>query len=300
MFPRITPLTDAPSADPAVPSAPGARRLAWLADDEDGNPVGSAFVRLPGAEGRSHLADLDLHVHPAERRRGVGTRLLAAALRAARDEGRRTLAAEARAGSAGEAFLAARGFRTALTLIHVRLALQDVDTAALAAAVARPHAGYRLLSWDGVVPAHLAPTFARSRRAMDDMPMGSVDRATPAWDVERVRAAARAVADRGDLLHTVAAVSTSDGEVVAFTELVVPGDGTGDAQHYGTGVLPRHRGRGLGRWIKSASILDARRGHPRLGGLLTDTADVNPHMRAINEALGYEPTHRMTVCHRKL
>ncbi|MGQ4515147.1 hypothetical protein [Streptomyces sp. DW26H14] len=28
------------------------------------------------------------------------------------------------------------------------------------------------------------------------------------------------------------------------------------------------------------------------GGLLTDTADVNPYMRRSNDALGYVPTHR--------
>jgi hypothetical protein len=76
-----------------------------------------------------------------------------------------------------------------------------------------------------------------------------------------------------------------------FTELVVPGNGTGDAQHYGTGVLPEHRGHRLGLWMKAASIRQARERYPELGGLLTDTADNNPHMRHINDVLGYAPTH---------
>jgi GNAT superfamily N-acetyltransferase len=78
---------------------------------------------------------------------------------------------------------------------------------------------------------------------------------------------------------------------VGFTELVVPGDGTGDGQHYGTGVLPEHRGRGLGRWMKAASIMRVRERHPCLDGLLTDTAETNLHMRRINDALGYAPAH---------
>ncbi len=124
--------------------------------------------------------------------------------------------------------------------------------------------------------------------------MGGTDYGTVRWDVERVRAAAATVAGRGELLHTVVAVAEADGSIAGFTELVVPGDGTGDAQHYGTGVLPEHRGHGLGAWMKAAAILHAGDRHPQLAGLLTDTADANLPMGAINDALGYTPTHQTT------
>lgn len=114
---------------------------------------------------------------------------------------------------------------------------------------------------------------------------------TVPWDIDRVRAAAQAVERRGDLLHSVVAIAESDGSVAGFTELVVPGDGTGDGQHYSTGVLPGHRGRGLGLWMKAETILWCREHHPGLNGLLTDTADNNLPMRNINDALGYAPTH---------
>ncbi|MEN3534893.1 GNAT family N-acetyltransferase [Microbispora sp. ZYX-F-249] len=278
-------------------SGASSRRLAWLASRSDGVPAGSAYLRLFTTAGREHLAELDLHVHPAERRAGVGSRLLAAALTAAREEGRQCVTAEVAAGAPGEAFLAARGFRAALGLTFTRLAPADVDQAVLAAALAEPHPGYRLVSWEGVVPDELAETFAASRRAMDDMPMDGLDYRPAPWDVGRVRAAAEAVARRGDLLHTVAAVDEAAGTIAGFTELVVPGDGTGDGQHYGTGVLPEHRGRGLGRWMKAETIRLVRERHPGLGGLLADTADGNTYMRGINEALGYVPTHR-TVHYR--
>jgi ribosomal protein S18 acetylase RimI-like enzyme len=283
---RITPLTD-----PA--RGPHGRRLVWLASDADSTPVGTAFLRLFDG-GREHLAELDLRVHPAERRRGAGSRLLDAAVAAARGDARRHLVAQAEAGSSGDLFLAARGFRKVLTLRFTRLPLADADPAALAATAGRPHPGYRLTSWRGTVPDALAGTFAAAHRAMDDMPVGDTgdaDRTTAAWDVDRVRAAARAVGQRGDHLHTVVAVDTRDGSVAGFTELVVPCDGTGDGQHYGTGVLPEHRGRGLGRWMKAESIRQARKDHPDLGGLLADTADGNTPMRRINDALGYAPTH---------
>ncbi|MET3985286.1 GNAT family N-acetyltransferase [Streptomyces sp. PvR034] len=281
---RITPLTD---------PAPGAnsRRLAWLASDADSLPVASAFLRLFNSPGQEHLAELTLQVHPAERRRHLGSRLLDAATAAARTDARRRVIAQAEAGSPGDRFLPARGFRKVLTMRYTRLSLADTDTAALARVIERPHPGYRLLSWHGTVPDGLAETFAASRRAMDDMPMDDTDYGTVSWDVDRVRAAAKAVEQRGDHLHTVAAVAARDGSIAGFTELVVPGNGRGDGQHYGTGVLPEHRGHGLGRWMKAESIRHARARHPHLDGLLTDTADGNLPMRRINDGLGYTPTH---------
>lgn len=166
-----------------------------------------------------------------------------------------------------------------------------MDVPSLAEIIERPHSGYRLASWQGTVPDDLAPTFADSRRAMDDMPMEDTDHGTTTWDVDRVQAAAKAVEQRGDHLHTVVAIDTSNGSIAGFTELVVPGGGTGDAQHYGTGVLPEHRGHGLGRWMKAESIRQAHGHYPDLGGLLTDTADSNTHMRHISDSLGYLPTH---------
>lgn len=284
---HITPLTD-------PHPTPSSRRLAWLASRES-VPVGSAFLRLFTTAGQDHRAELDVQVHPAERRGGVGTRLLTAALDAAREQGRRCVTAKAEAGSPGDAFGAARGFRTVLTLTYARLPLARADLAGLAKIANSPQPGYRLLSWDGIVPDELAQTFAESRRAMDDMPMDEVDYGTVSWDVERVRAAAQAIENRGDLLYTVAAVDESDGSIAGFTELVVPGSGKGDGQHYGTGVVPEHRGHGLARWMKATAVLQARERHPDLDGLLTDTADSNHHMRAVNDALGYTPTHQTVM-----
>lgn len=279
------------TAQPASDETSADRRLTWLASGPDGAAAGRACLRLFTKEGQRHLADLDIQVPADGRRRRAGSLLLDAAVAAARQDGRSSVIAQAESGTPGAAFLGAKGFRAALALTYARLPLTTAGRPAFTAIVETPHAGYRLVSWEGMVPDELVDTFVASRRAMDDMPMGAVDYGTAAWDLDRVRAAATAVSARGDVLHTVAAVDGSDGSIVGFTELVVPGSGTGDAQHYGTAVLPEHRGRGLARWMKAASIVQAAERHPGLGGLLTDTADNNPHMRRVNDELGYLPTH---------
>jgi len=253
---------------------------AWIASAAEAYPVGAAFL---GSE-------LEIQVHPATRRQGVGTRLLDAAVAEARRLGRRSVVCTpVLLGSPGDAFLAARGLRRVLTLLYTRLDL------AAASPAARPAPGYRLVAWEGRVPDELAASFAASRRAMDDMPMEDADVAPEPWDVARVHRVVAAVAKRGDLLDTVAAVDEATGEIVGFTELVVPGTGTGDGQHYGTGVLSEHRGHGLARWMKAESVRRARRRHPALSGLLADTAASNVAMRRINDELGYRATHREVI-----
>ncbi|WP_431679546.1 GNAT family N-acetyltransferase [Kitasatospora sp. KL5] len=281
--------------DPAAPT--GGRRAAWLAAD-DGVPVGTAFLWLSDRDERRHLAELELTVHPAERRRGAGTLLFDAAAAAARADGRRILLAVAEEGGPGEAFLAARGLHRALVLVEARLPLAEADRHRLTALVERPHPGYRLVSWEGTVPDGLLERYLAARPAMDDMPMGDTGHPAVRWDAERLRAAAEAVAARGELLHTVAVLAESDGAMVGFTELVLPGEGAGDGQHYGTGVLPGHRGRGLARWMKAESIRTALRRRPAPDGLMTDTAEENTAMQRVNEAFGYLPTRR--ICHYRL
>ena len=281
---RITALID-----PDI--SPSGHSLVWLASDADSVPVGSAFLRLFTRTGQHHLALLQLNVHPGEQRKDTGLLLLDAALAAARDHSRRRIVTHVGGDSPGERLLAARNFRRVLTLIATRLSLPDSDITALTRLIEEPHPGYRLAAWDGMVPDELAETFVASRHAMNDAPTGGVDFSAVPWDLGRVQAAVAAVEKRGDVLHTVVAIGETDGAIAGFTELAIPGDGKGDAQSYGTAVLPEHRGHGLSRWMIAASIRHARERYPLLDGLRRDMADSNEYMRRVNDSLGYLPTH---------
>ncbi len=270
---------------------PFSRRLAWLASDADGNPSGSAYLTLHNKPSQADLAELELAVHPAERRQGIGSRLLAEVADAARANEARVLLADARVGSPGDHFLAQRGFTVGLTLVFTRLPLAEVDSAVLAAVVEAEHPGYRLVSWRGVVPDEFGQTFTDARSAMDDAPVGEIDYGPDVWDLDRTKAAALRIEQRGEHLMTIAAVDDANGRIVGFTELVVPADGKGDAQHFGTAVLKDHRGHGLARWLKAESIRQAHDRFPDLGGLLTDMVDTNTAMRHVNTSIGYHPTH---------
>src|SRR5207249_3636307 len=114
-----------------------------------------------------------LTVHPAHRRLGTGSRLLATLTEAAAAAGCRSLVAEVTAGTPGEGFLATRDFVPVLRLTWLRLVLDDVpDGIRKLPEVAHP--GYRLAFWEGMVPDDLADGFARARHGMADLPTGGI------------------------------------------------------------------------------------------------------------------------------
>lgn len=262
------------------------RRLFWLATEPDGTVAGVAGLRLFTRPGQEHLAELELHVHPQRRRRGVGSQLLAHVVFAARVESRRSLITSVADIEPGTAFCAARGFDRVMTLRHLLLGLSEVDDSVADTAPA----GYRLVSWAGTVPDDLADAFAAAKNAMNDMPTGGMDYGEQRWDTDRVRAMARVLADRGDTLLTVAALH---GDVVTgFTEIVIRVGEQQRALQYDTVVVPEHRGHGLGLWLKAAMVRRLRADHPGIGEIETDNADDNTHMLAVNQRLGFREHRR--------
>ncbi|WP_254705865.1 GNAT family N-acetyltransferase [Streptomyces vilmorinianum] len=282
------------------------QRLTWLAHGPDGDAVGVAALRLFTAPGRDHVAELELHVDPAHRRRGTGSRLLSAVVAACRTENRRSLVAEIAADGPGEAFCDRWGFHRALTMNYLILRLDEQDekeATRLREVAEAEHPGYRLTGWTGTVPDDLADAFAAAKSAMDDMPVGELDYGRVEWDADRVRAMAEVVAARGDTLLTVAAVH-EDGTMAGYTEIVLPqgastrGQTRGQTgvqtrvQQYDTAVVPAHRGHGLGLWVKAAMLRRLRAEHPGVSEIETDNAEDNVHMIAVNRQLGFRSCRR--------
>jgi GNAT superfamily N-acetyltransferase len=272
-------------------SSTTSRKVLWLVRGSGDEPVATATLRLFSDPGRSHLAQVDMTVHPAHRRLGAGSRLLATVTEAAAEAGCRSVLTEVLAGTPGEGFLATRDFQPVLRLTWLRLVLEEIPDR-IKKLPDVPHPGYRLTAWEGVVPDALAETFAAARQGMADMPVGGIDFGEVRWDVDRVRDAAEVVARRGERLLTFAAVSEPDGCVAGYSELVLPAGDSGRAQQYDTAVLPVHRGHGLGLWLKAAMLRQVEAAHPEITEVTTDNADDNRHMLAVNAALGFRPLRR--------
>ncbi|MFF1415703.1 GNAT family N-acetyltransferase [Streptomyces sp. NPDC058289] len=267
-----------------VPSVRG-RSVYWATEDA----VASLVLFTDGVN--DHTAFLDeLTVRPDARRHGVGTALWTRVREELLADGRTSVAAEVDLGGPGQAFAESVGFANVLSMAwyvqDVREArwVQGAQAAKEGAESAAP--GYELHCWPGLVPDEWAQAVAVAHGAMEDAPMGELDQQIQTWTAERLHAAHRKILDRGGALTTVAAV-TPDGEVAAYTELVLLDPAGPRALQYDTVVVPAHRGHGLGRAVKLRMLAEEATRHPDLRTIATSVADDNTPMLALNAALGY-------------
>ncbi|MQY09162.1 GNAT family N-acetyltransferase [Actinomadura macrotermitis] len=258
----------------------GSRQRLWAAA-EDGRMVAVAALRLPGAPGAARPGEIDIQVRPGNRRAGVGRRLLTVAADALRADGRPSVIAQVLAGTPAVPFLEAHGFQCVLTLQGLLLRLAEVPPGRIEELVAAGPAGYELVRWRGVVPDGYAEALARAKHAMADL----AEYEGAPWDAGRVREMGELVAKRGDELYTVAAVR--DGTIAGFTEVVASAGMPGRAAQYDTAVVPEHRGRRLGIWVKAAMLRWLAVERPDVHEIETDNAGDNVHMLAVNEELGF-------------
>lgn len=280
-----------------------------------GRTVAVASVELPLLD-NLELAQLSaLHTHPAHRRRGHASALLAHVEQVVRRRGRSVLVGEASfpyagpddrsgdgRGTPGPEFAYRHGFSLALADVQRTLDL-PVDPATLtrlATAAAPHHAAYRLLSFTGRVPDELAQGYAEADAAVDtEAPTGDLDLEPAVASVDMVRSDEALLERQQRTRYTTIALSAA-GEVAAYSDLVVPALAPGQVFQWGTLVRREHRGHRLGLAVKVANLayLQAQRADLRL--VRTYNAASNTHMVAINEQLGFRPVERLGEFQKRL
>jgi GNAT superfamily N-acetyltransferase len=195
----------------------------------DGDTVGAGWLRTPLLD-NIELAELDVHVLPALRRRGIGTAVLARLDEEARSRGRRVLtglsswpydAGSDGAGAAGPEFARSRGFDLALSEVQRELTLPVADgrLSGLADDAARAHAAYTLRSWSGPVPDDLLQGWAEITSTLaTEAPTGDLELEPEAVSTEAVREREATIARQGRTKYNTVALSGT-GEVVAYSDL---------------------------------------------------------------------------------
>lgn len=275
-------------------TTPGSERrhLLWLLRGHAEEPVATGTLRLPaGGAPAGGVGQIELTVHPAHRRLGTGSRLLATVTEAALAAGCGSVVGEVVAGTSGEGFLAVRDFVAVQRRTWQRLPFDEIP-APVAELPDVPHPGYRLTTWEGAAPDTLAAAFAAALRTLPPAPAdaGHAPGETR-WDPARVPETAELAASRGDRLLTVAALADT-GDLAGYTTALLPADGALRALQYDTAVVPAHRGHGLGMWMKSDLLRTLPAAQPALTELRTVVPDDHRHLLAINTTLGFRPFRR--------
>lgn len=277
---------------------------------DDGRVVGCGLLVLP-LKDNLHVAWGNVWTHPDHRRQGHGSAMLDHLLGLARERGRSTLTTEVAvpydspedgAGHPDADFALRRGF--ALDLSNVVRVLDlpvDAEQVQRLADEAAPfHRDYTLRQFKGRIPDDIVAEFGELVGSlMTEAPTGAVAKEQEVLDVERIRADEAVFEASGRTKYTTLAVA-ADGELAAYSELVVPRHDPGHVFQWGTLVAPGHRGHRLGMATKAHNLLWLAREEAERTALVTMNAEVNRHMIAVNEALGFRPVERHVELHRSL
>ncbi len=87
--------------------------------------------------------------------------------------------------------------------------------------------------------------------------------------------------------HTLA-TREKDGEISGLTEITYSKSRPHKVDQELTGVKPKYRGRGLGKWIKAEMMVFIKNNFPEIKYISTGNADMNAPMLSINDRMGFK------------
>jgi len=259
----------------------------------DGVPAGHLELGLPQLDNLASV-NVQLFVHPEQRRCGIGRALFACAVERTRALGRRHLIGPA--AEDGAAFPKAMGAAAGLVEVRSRLELAPAGPVDGAGPGDIPvAAGYRLVRWTNVAPAEFLDDLGYlDSRLNADAPTGDLAWEAEKIDAARVRAAEEAVRVRRRTAFHTGAVHEDSGRLIAWTMIAGQDDTAWHAWQNITIVDPGHRGHGLGLTIKNENLRYARGNRPGLRAIDTFNAAENDHMLRINRTMGFRAVDRWT------
>ena len=289
----------------ALPADNPERDITLLAAIDGRRMVGAGLLTRPLLE-NLHAVNAYAFVSPDRARQGIGRALVGELELIAHGDGRTTVQSEIYLppeGSApADAFAAALGYVVANRESVKELTLADYADrrTGVVAGIEGAADGYRIVTFDTVCPGEHLESFGRLLgMLMSEVPLGELELEDSEWTPERLRAAEQRQADIGRHVHTALAIAP-DGTVVGASDVRI--DHT-DRDHGQVGITivdPAHRGHRLGMALKMATHDLAVATYADLVSLDTSNAEVNVHMNAVNEALGYRSIETLLELQKKL
>ncbi|HVF04051.1 MAG TPA: GNAT family N-acetyltransferase [Frankiaceae bacterium] len=265
------------------------RNYYWVAYDGDAMVAGIEISWNEAPDNRNRLW-LHFDAPPERCTPDVLGALAAAAADVAEPAGRTLLNVETPQGSPAGEWVASRG-GTLGSVEQVNVVRFDaVDRADVAALAATAPEGYELVRFDGRVPDELVEEFVRLNQSMNDAPRDDLTMEDWTFTPERLRRYEDCIARRGHEFWTVVARHRESGEFAAFNQLVGYPEWPEVIENEDTAVTAKHRGHGLGLWVKAANLQRAME-RPGARAVLTWNAASNEHMLRVNRRLGFVCEH---------
>jgi GNAT superfamily N-acetyltransferase len=273
----------------------GERHELFAAYDGD-RMLGNLVVWFPTAD-NLEKAYIDVDVDVPHRRQGIGRALMQQAELSARAAGRSVLLVgatvpyEGRADAGAAKFAEVCGYSFSMYEIarHLTLPVADEAIQGWIDAAAPKHEGYTIETFVGGVPEELVESLCvLLGQLAADAPSGAVDFEEELMNPQRYAEMRDAMKAMGRIGYETVAL-TPDREVVAQSTLAVSTVGDPVVFQWGTFVHRQHRGHSLGLATKAANLRAVQAAGDDLTLVVTQNAETNDYMVAINERMGFVP-----------
>jgi GNAT superfamily N-acetyltransferase len=275
-------------------------RVPWPADERhlflayrSGVPVGMANIDLP-IHDNLDKAHIEVSVPAELRRQGIGTALFAHAAKFAAAKGRTSALGFGGIDMTG--FAEAMGLSNGLVDVRRRLTLDQIDETGLDRLLAEGWsraADYSTVQWGNIPPEELLTDLAALDSSfLEESPMGDLDYEPQQVNPERLRLMHETREQYGSRGYETGIIHTATGQLVAWSALRVAKTIDWHAWQNITLVHPKHRGHRLGVISKIENLRFLRANEPAVRVIDTWNAEVNEHMIAINEAMGFRAVER--------
>ncbi|MBW3667396.1 MAG: GNAT family N-acetyltransferase [Actinobacteria bacterium] len=232
-----------------------------------------------------------IHVRLDARRRGLARTLATPAFDVLEEGDRKSLITDTAARSDWEPKLEALGMKKAYQDKRSRLVVADIDWDLMGAWIEKAEeraSGYRLLYLETPIPEEHLENWCAVMDVMNTAPKEDLEFEDTTYTPEKWRDIEEKDMAKGHFMAHVA-VDEESGQFVGLSEIIFQKYQPDLAWQGDTGVHPEHRNKGLGRWLKAATIKKVIAEHPEIDRIDTGNAGSNEPMLNINVAMGYKP-----------
>jgi mycothiol synthase len=261
--------------------------------------IANLFVSVGFYDENRHAFQGGISVLPEHRRQGIATGFLPKIVEIA-EANERTLFITGTDSTvpAGEVFAEKLGMDKGLETHTNQLVLADVDKLLLKAWVEAAKTSakdFEMGLWRERYPDEEIYDIAKLFEVMNDAPKGDLQIEDQKVKPEDLREGEASMKARGIEWWELYVRHKPSGELAGFTGVYWDPENPENLGQGGTGVLPKYRGHGLGKWLKAAMIQKILAERPVVKRVRTGNADSNAAMLAINKALGFKPYIAETV-----
>jgi mycothiol synthase len=262
---------------------------------QDNDIIAELFAAVP-LEDNKHLIDGNIIVLPPHRRKGYSKVLLAKLVEMAERYDRTLVISHTNSMiPAGGLFAERLGASKGMETHTNQLVLAEVDKALLEGWIkSEKTKEFDLRLWTDY-PEEEIVAIAKMIEVMNTAPKD--DLKVEDWKVEpeMLRQFNAYNKTQGVEFWMMYVRHKPSGELAGYTQTFWDPENPENLGQGDTGVIPKYRGHGLGKWLKAAMIQKVIAERPVVKRIRTGNADSNAPMLAINHALGFKPYIAETV-----